>query len=130
MLMREKLLVSSRSSLWQNVTVCSSDAIAFCISVAWTAGEVVAHSVSKDVSASTLVGTLTFRQQKSVNFEVGSPTSPRKQFVPWKWVAVPKVQKDVTVSIRPNAKKSRNVRLALLSDDENNDPSYSARTDY
>ena len=76
MLMRERLVVSGQSSPWQNVIVRSSDPIALGLSVAWTAGEVVASSVAVDVSASRLVDRLTARQLKSVSFELRSPKNP------------------------------------------------------
>ena len=95
-----------------------------------TAGEVVMFSVAVDVNSSSLVDRLTARQKKRLSFETGSPTSPRKQSVPRKRVTGPKVQKDLTVSVRRKARKLKKIRLALLSNDNKEDPSYSSSTKY
>ena len=65
MLTMEIFLVSRRPSPWQKVIVGSFDPFDLEVSVAWTAGKVMAHSFAVDVSASRLVDNLTSRQQMS-----------------------------------------------------------------
>ena len=115
------------------MTVRISDAIALDLSLAWTAGEVVTHSVAVDMSASKLVNKLTSRHQKSVHFEMGSPTNPVVPTGSRKRSVRTKIQKDADVSVwrkSNKVKKARNVRLVLDSDDEDEDPTYSAITEF
>ena len=61
------------------MTVRSSDAITFGLSVGCTASKLVAHSVAVDVGTSRLKDILTAQQHKRAGFEMASPTSPRIQ---------------------------------------------------
>ena len=101
--------------------------------MAWTAGKMVAHFVAVDMSASRLVDKLTAGQQKNVNFKVVSLTTPRVPSGTQKWAAGPKVPKEVAVTDFREPKKARKLKqlkLDLLSDDEDEDPSHSARSEY
>ena len=100
------------------------------MSVVCTVAEVVEHSFEVDVSASRTKERLTPRQQKSVSFEMESTTSPQKQNLRSKRVAGHKVENDVALFVCRKTGKAKRVRLALLSNDEVEDHSYSASTGY